>query len=58
MMEAMAQTNSPEDQPAFEDLSDLFNLMVSLPVSGEMSELSPETYEKIISMARAEILKK
>ena len=58
MMEAMARTNSPEDQPEFEDLSELFELLSDLPMSGNMAEITPELYHRLITMARGELREK
>lgn len=54
--ESLAKTNSPDDQPIFDDLNSLFKILRDcIPTSGKMSQISVSQYEKIISAVQSEL---
>jgi hypothetical protein len=53
--EAMAKTNSPNDQPALQGLDSLFELLSALPPDGDLSQIREDLYRRIISLAKGEL---
>ena len=53
--EAVAKTNSPDDQPPFTDMAPVFDALAALPPDGNMAEISEAAYDLILNLARKEI---
>lgn len=56
--EAVAKTNSCNDQPPLSDLTKLMNILATLPADGSMERLSESQYTEILRLAQNEISKR
>lgn len=55
--EALAKTNSPNDQPPFPDLDSFIEVISQLPADGDLAKISHSLYGRILRLAREEISK-
>lgn len=54
--DSLAKTNSPNDQPAFDDMSSLFKILKDcIPPNGKMNEITVSQYEKILLVVQKEL---
>ena len=54
--ESLARTNSPQDQPPFDDMNavlEIFQEMLS--VDGKLNTISQDQYEKLLKLVQKEI---
>lgn len=54
--ESLAKTNSPNDQPSFNDIDSLFRILKDcVPSNGKMNQITIQQYEKILSVVQNEL---
>lgn len=54
--ESLAKTNSPDDQPEFDNITSLFKVLKDcVPSNGKMDQITVTQYENILSVVQNEL---